>query len=55
MWTIECYNDDAKTEITKVKARGKIDAAIKYQSLLHEWDNVAVYDEDGEYIDPTEL
>lgn len=55
MWTIECYNEDAKNEVHKEKARGKIDAAIKYQSLIHRWDNVAVFDEDDEYIDPCEL
>lgn len=55
MWTIECHNNNIKNEVHIEKVKGKIDAAIRYQSLINRWDNVAVFDEDNEYVDPCEL
>ena len=55
MWTIELQIIDGTTQT--FKAHDKYEAKMKYDHFIQkgEVEDVYVFDEDGEYIDPIEL
>ena len=56
-WTVVCINylPDGTKEKASKQCRGKNEAYVLYHQYKHQYDNVVVLDEDGEYVDESEL